>query len=102
MKIQRPDDPAPGSKYQQYRQHLQSLFRHRCAYCQTHEKWCGGLDGMTIDHFLPIDRHEHLLHAWVNLYYSCVVCNCHYKKNHPTEMEEKAGNRFIDPCEEDP
>ena len=40
--------------------------------------------------------------AWSNLYYSCVVCNSHYKKDHPTEEEEAQGHRFVDPCQEDP
>lgn len=57
---------------------------------------------MTVDHFLPRDRYEHLLHSWPNLYYSCTACNCHYKKNHPTAAEEAAGDRFVDPCKEDP
>jgi hypothetical protein len=30
------------------------------------------------------------------------VCNSHYKKDYPTEDEEKAGLRFVDPCQEDP
>ncbi len=102
MRIQRPDDPAPGSKYAQYKPHLQPLFRYRCTYCQTHEKWRGGFEGMTVDHFLPRDRYQHLLHEWSNLYYSCTACNCYYKKDHPTEAEEAAGDRFVDPCQDDP
>jgi hypothetical protein len=57
---------------------------------------------MTVDHFLPRNRYQHLLHEWSNLYYSCNTCNCHYKKDHPTAKEEAAGNRFVDPCREDP
>jgi len=57
---------------------------------------------MTVDHFLPRDRYTHLLHEWSNLYYSCTVCNCHHKRNHPTAAEEAAGYRFVDPCQEDP
>src|SRR5262249_12983632 len=102
MRILRPDDPAPGSKYRQYKTHLQPVFRFRCAYCQTYETRCGGFEGMTIDHFRPRDRYKHLLHTWSNLYYSCTVCNCRYKKNHPTKVEEAAGERFVDACEEDP
>ncbi len=57
---------------------------------------------MTVDHFLPRDRYQHLLHEWSNLYYSCTACNCYYKKDHPTEAEEAAGDRFVDPCQDDP
>jgi hypothetical protein len=57
---------------------------------------------MTVDHFRPRDRYKHLLLSWENLYYSCWVCNSHYKKNHPTEHEEAEGLRFVDPCNEDP
>jgi hypothetical protein len=102
MRIQRPEDPAPGSKYPQYRPHLPALFRFRCTYCQTPEERCGGFEGMTIDHFKPQDRYPHLIDTWLNLYYSCTVCNCKYKRNHPTGPEEANGERLVDACEEDP
>jgi uncharacterized protein (TIGR02646 family) len=102
MRILRGPDPGPFKKHGEYKPYLQPLFRERCAYCLTPDKLNGGLEGMTVDHFLDQKRYPKLRLAWTNLYYSCVVCNSHYKKDYPTEEEEKAGFRFVDPCKEDP
>jgi len=102
MRILRGKDPGPFQKHGDYKPHLQPLFRERCAYCITPDTRNGGLEGMTVDHFLDQKRHPELRLTWANLYYSCVVCNSHYKKDYPTEAEEKAGLRFVDPCKEDP
>lgn len=102
MRIERGPDPGPFSTHSEYKRYLQRLFRHRCAYCLTPDDRNGGLEGMTVDHFWPTSRFSHLRLAWSNLYYGCVVCNSHYKKDHPTEEEEARGCRFVDPCQEDP
>jgi uncharacterized protein (TIGR02646 family) len=102
MGILRGPDPGPFKKHGAYKPYLQPLFRERCAYCLAPDNRNGGLEGMTVDHFLDQKHHPELRLAWTNLYYSCVVCNSHYKKDYPTEDEEKAGFRFVDPCKEDP
>jgi uncharacterized protein (TIGR02646 family) len=102
MIVNRGPDPGPFPKHGQYRPHLRPIFRSRCAYCLTPDCWMGGLEGMTVDHFQPVSRFPHLLLDWKNLYYSCSVCNEHYKRDHPTEEEETKGCRFVDSCAEDP
>jgi len=102
MKIERGPDPGPFAAHGEYKPYLQPIFRSRCAYCLTPDDRTGGIDGMTIDHFWPTSRYPHLRLAWPNLYYSCSVCNSHYKKGHPTADEEARGDRFVDPCREDP
>lgn len=102
MRIQRLEDPGPFTRHGDYKPHLQPVFRHRCAYCQTHEDRNGGLEGMTVDHFWCESRYPRLRLAWDNLYYSCFICNCCHKKDRPTEKELAAGDRFVDACREDP
>ena len=102
MRIERGSDPGPFPTRPEYKAYLQPLFRRRCAYCLTPDDRSGGLDGMTVDHFWPTSRYPHLRLTWSNLYYSCVVCNSYYKRDHPTEQEEAQGHRFVDPCQEDP
>ena len=95
--------PDPGSfpKHGHYKPHLRSVFGSCCAYCLTPDDRTGGLEGMTVDHFRSGTRFPHLRLTWTNLYYSCSVCNEHYKRDHPTEMEESKGFRFVDICAED-
>ncbi len=106
MRIERGPDPGPfnnPSDYKRkYKPFLRSLFRCRCAYCQSHDDRFGGEDGAEVDHFKPEGRHPELRFTWSNLYYACHVCNCLYKKQFPTPDEEAQGKRFVDPCAEDP
>jgi len=102
MRVERGGDPGPYRHYGQYKSRLREIFRYRCAYCLTPEERCGGSDSMTVDHFHPQSRYPHLRLSWINLYYACIVCNSHYKKEYPTVEEERAGFRFVDPCAEDP
>jgi uncharacterized protein (TIGR02646 family) len=102
VRIRRGPDPGPFGHFSDYKPHLRRLFRRRCAYCLVPDHYLGRLNGMTVDHFQPRDRYDHLLHVWTNLYYSCGICNEHYKKNRPTEEEELRGLRLVDPCRQDP
>jgi uncharacterized protein (TIGR02646 family) len=102
VRIVRGLDPGPFSKYTQYKASLRPCFRSRCAYCLVPDDRLGGVEGMTVDHFKPRDRYPELLLVWTNLYYSCPVCNEHYKKNHPTAEEEALGLGLVDPCAHDP
>jgi len=102
MKVHRGRSPGRFSHPSHYKPYLRSPFHFRCAYCQTHDSRLCGLEGMTVDHFRSVARFPHLRLTWTNLYYACVVCNSHYKKNRPTEQEERAGDQFLDVCRMDP
>ena len=102
MLVRRGPEPGPFPRHGHYKPHLQPVFRSRCAYCVTPDEMNGGLEGMTVDHFQPVSRFPHLKLIWINLYYSCSVCNERYKREHPTEEEESKGHRFVDSCMEDP
>lgn len=102
MRIHRGADPGPFADYRDYKPHLRPTFRARCSYCMIPDDQFGGMEGMTVDHFLPRVTAGELLTAWKNLYYCCSVCNSHYKKGRPTTEEEAEGLGFIDPCRQDP
>jgi len=101
MRIERGEGPGPFSQPRDYVTHLRVLFRRRCAYCLTPDDRLGGAEGMKVDHFLPESRHPDLRLAWANLYYSCDVCN-NRKGSYPTDEEMAQGERFVNPCAEDP
>ena len=94
--------PDPGAKSKRdYKPHLRRLFQTRCAYCLTPDHRLGGLESMTVDRFHCEARYPDLHLTWSNLYYSCKVCNEHYKKDRPTVEEEAQGEGFVDVCAED-
>lgn len=104
MRIIRNADPGPFKSWSTYKPHLQRLFRHRCAYCLSHEKLMSRFDAMEVDHFRPTGRPEfaHLKCAWANLYYCCRRCNHHKSSTWPNAEDLEKERRFFDPCEEDP
>ena len=101
MFVDRGPDPGPFSKHGDYRPHLRLIFQTRCAYCLTPDDKNGGLEGMRVDHHRCVARYPQLRLTWANLYYSCSICNEHYKKDRPTTEEETQGHRFVDICAED-
>lgn len=104
MRIIRNADPGPFSDHRAYKPHLQPLFRHRCAYCLSHEDLMGRFDAMEVDHFRPKKgrpEFANLRLAWTNLYYCCRRCNQHKSNWWPNADELEQGLRFVDPCEED-
>lgn len=101
MIIERGEDPGPFPQPRAYVTHLRELFRRRCAYCLTPDDKLGGEEAMKVDHFIPQSRDSELILAWSNLYYCCDVCN-NRKSNFPNDNELAAGERFVDPCVEDP
>ena len=104
MKLTRSPDPGPFSKYGDYKLHLQTLFRQRCAYCISYEGVMGGYDAMEVDHFRPQGRPEfvHLKNEWENLYYCCRRCNLWKNDHWPGAQQQAKRFRFVDPCAEDP
>ena len=92
MIVVRGEDPGPFSRHREYVTYLQIVFNYRCAYCLTPDSRLGGLEAMKVEHLRPASRHPHLKLAWINLYYSCDVCN-NRKSDHPRANEEEQGRQ---------
>jgi len=68
-------------EYKNYKSYLSNLaddFKHRCAYCNTHDKYMN--QGYSIDHFIPREIYEKnnlkkLEYDYNNLMYCCPKCN---------------------------
>jgi len=74
-------------------------FKGRCAYSMQHWKRAGGKTCMEIDHFDPRTKSEPIQH-YENLMLATRHCNRAKVDIWPTETEEKAGIRFLNPCME--
>lgn len=85
------------SNYKSFKSYLVEDFNNRCGYCDSHDKFFGGLKNFQIDHFKPhsIAVFASLKHEYSNLVYSCQSCN-RAKSN---KWEDVDG--FIDPCDEE-
>lgn len=81
--------------YKNFKPYLVKDFNNRCGYCDSHDKFFGGLKNFQIDHFKPhsIPAFTSLKHEYNNLVYSCQSCN-RAKSN---KWENTEG--FIDPCD---
>lgn len=81
--------------YKSFKPYLVKDFNNRCGYCDSHDKFFGGLKNFQIDHFKPhsIVIFTPLKHDYSNLVYSCPSCN-RAKSN---KWEDVDG--FIDPCD---
>lgn len=82
--------------YKSFKPYLVVDFNNRCGYCDSHDKFFGGLKNFQIDHFKPhsISAFASLKHEYKNLVYSCQSCN-RAKSN-----KWKDSDGFIDPCDE--
>lgn len=100
-KIQRQKPVRTCSKsyadYKSFKPYLVLDFNNRCGYCDSHDKFFGGLKNFQIDHFKPhsIPLFLSLKHTYENLIYSCQSCN-RAKSN-----KWKNDDGFIDPCDVD-
>jgi hypothetical protein len=74
----------------------------RCAYCERTEQYLGGEEAFEVEHFKPTSKFQELICAYHNLYYVCRKCNGHKSETWPSEEQIARGERFADPCIEDP
>src|SRR5687767_10620000 len=87
--------------YARYRPLLRGDFRHRCAYCLTHEFYVGGEAGCEIDHHRPQkgpSARPDLVNVYENLFWCCRECNQNKGDVWPSAQEQAQDQRFLDPC----
>jgi hypothetical protein len=93
--------PRRYRNYRRYRSLLRIDFRHRCAYCLTHEHYLGGEAGCTIDHHRPRSgpyARPDLESEYSNLYWSCRECNDSKSDTWPSIEDDAIRLKFLDPC----
>jgi hypothetical protein len=97
--------PHAARPYIQYRECLRLEFSFTCAYCLANEREVGPSDaygGFEVEHFRPQGnaRFKHLKSFYPNLLWVCHACNRAKGDSWPTQVEEAAGSRFVDPTVE--
>ena len=98
----RSENPPAQVNYAGYTPFLRRDFLARCAYCERTEEYLGGEEAFEVEHFKPKSKFRELICAYHNLYYVCRKCNGHKWETWPTEDQIARGQRFADPCVEDP
>ncbi len=78
-KTQRPSQVA---EYRDYKPFLRREADQKCVYCAIGENPLGGYDNFHVEHFRPksINKFNHLLKEFENLFYACAICN-RFKSN---------------------
>jgi uncharacterized protein (TIGR02646 family) len=94
--------PPATSNYREYGPFLRRDFLGRCAYCERTEEYLGGTEAFEVEHFKPKSKFPDLICDYKNLYYACRGCNGHKSETWPSEDQISRGQRFADPCVEDP
>jgi hypothetical protein len=90
------------SDYQRYKRFLRKDFLATCAYCERTEEYLGGEEAFEVEHFKPKGKFPGLICMYDNLYYVCRKCNAHKWETWPSDEQLAWGERFADPCSEDP
>lgn len=98
----RRENPPAKSNYRDYKPFLRKDFLVRCAYCERTEDYLGGDEAFEVEHFKPQSKFPDLICSYDNLYYVCRGCNGHNSETWPSEPQLSRGQRFADPCMEDP
>ncbi len=96
-----PDEHCPDTK--RVREELRQDFLYLCAYCLLTEFALGGDRHFEVDHHRPRKhfRGQAILNQYQNLYWTCRRCNGTKHDHWPSEEELEAGERWLDPCEEE-
>lgn len=91
---------AKETGYREYREVLRWDFWFACAYCNISECEAAAVR-FTIDHYLPRSRYPELVDDYLNLMWSCGVCN-EFKGNRPSAAAAQRGCRVFRPDFDDP
>lgn len=86
------------------KKYLMDDFHHKCAYCDDHDRFCGGSKHYHVDHFAPKARFSHLEFEYDNLLYACPYCNISKSNKWVGTNEQEAivhDCGFVDPCSSD-
>jgi hypothetical protein len=100
--FKRRESPPDYPELRRFTPHLRRDFVFQCAYCERTESYFGGQEIFEIDHFRPASKFPELSRSYENLYYVCSKCNRHKSDTWPSEAAASRGERFADPCVEDP
>ena len=89
------------SNYGNYKSYLQNDFNKSCGYCSTPDFIWGGKVSFQIDHFAPKKQFPDQKEIYVNLVYSCPICNRGKSNFWPSNSHEVSvvnDEGFIHPC----
>jgi hypothetical protein len=97
----RSNHPKKENNYRKYYDLIREDFSECCAYCLIHEILGGGKENYELDHYRPKSLFSHLINDFLNIYYSCHVCNLYKSDSWPSSDLERLGYCFVDPCNDD-
>lgn len=93
--IQR-SSPSAQSHYSAFKQDLRKDFRYSCAYCTCAENELHA-KSFEIEHYLPQKHFPGLANYFLNLLWSCEVCNKNKSDYYPGKNPQKKMRHFFRP-----
>lgn len=97
----RRENPPAKSNYRDYKPFLRKDFLVRCAYCERTEDYLGGEEAFEVEHLKPKSKFPDLICSYDNLYYVCRGMQ-RTQVGNLAVGDSARGQRFADPCMEDP
>ncbi len=76
--------PTNGT-YSDWKALLAQESLNRCVYCAIHENSMGGIRNFHVEHYRPKSKFADLENDYLNLFYSCPVCNTFKSNDWPNE-----------------
>ena len=97
------DDFSKHKSRHELKEILQTMFHHKCAYCE-------GIDPRQIEHYWPKSPHSHnarkgtsaRMFLWDNILLACGTCNGLECKASRMEWYDGDKPKLINPCQDDP
>lgn len=76
--------PKKGS-YHDWKEEIAEEGFHQCVYCAIHENLMGGVRNFHVEHYRPQSRFADKKNDYMNLFYSCPICNTFKSDDWPNE-----------------
>lgn len=76
--------PQKG-KYNDWKELIAQEGFNQCVYCAIHENLMGGIRNFHVEHYRPKSIFKELENDYLNLFYSCPICNTFKNNDWPNE-----------------
>lgn len=90
--------PGPFTVYRTYKKYLKTEFDAICVYCRMPD-FLSEVNSYAVEHYRPKTLFPELETEYLNLFYSCCICNNLKSSFWPDKNDESLGRFIPNPCD---